>query len=148
MTKSSLRQHTHTHTPYLSLSGDARLAEFMALMAPRSKAKIWANDDMLPSGVASAKEVHAVKAADASRAASGGASGIENESDMEEDYQVGGALLPALLWGGNRGPAVKLCTYERHSSGGNGGHVGVAMHEQIINHSSRGYGGHVSLAME
>ena len=34
---------------------DPKLAEFLNLMQPRSKAKIWTNDDMAPPGAAEAK---------------------------------------------------------------------------------------------
>ena len=36
-------------------SVDPKLAEFLNLMQPRSKAKIWANDDVAPLGSAEAK---------------------------------------------------------------------------------------------
>ncbi|KAG1656825.1 hypothetical protein FOA52_008459 [Chlamydomonas sp. UWO 241] len=74
---------------------DPRLAEFMALMAPRVKAKTWANDDMLPSGVEDHHKLQAaahvaVKSSKEAAAALDSAGGID-DSDNEDEYQeIGG----------------------------------------------------------
>jgi multiple RNA-binding domain-containing protein 1 len=56
---------------------DAKFAEFLQLMQPRSKSKLWANDDVLPTGAAAAPPAGkgprpGVKAADVKKAAAKG----------------------------------------------------------------------------
>lgn len=83
---------------------DPKLAEFLALMAPRSKAKIWADDGMLP--VQDGQDVgeggpHRSLDGDKGRGSKGrgageGGAGAEDEaasgSDMDEEYQDLGDL--------------------------------------------------------
>ena len=42
-------------------SQDPKLAEFLELMRPRSKAKIWSNDELLPDGLADGEPMRGVR---------------------------------------------------------------------------------------
>ena len=77
---------TFLFSPPLSDSVDPKLAEFLNLMQPRSKAKIWSSDDVLPSGAAKGTEVKGQPAA-ARDARDVPEPHVASDSDHEDEYQ-------------------------------------------------------------
>jgi multiple RNA-binding domain-containing protein 1 len=85
-------------------AADPKLREFLALMAPRMKAKIWANDELLPNG--EAKAGPGVGFAAHTKAAGGAKAG------------AGAAAAARALGGGKKGLAAAVADSEGDSGDG------------------------------